>query len=220
MNDATRHEPWDLINGPVADEIEDLNRASLMTVTAALVKSLLVRGDGRPAVPDEAALRLLHCTATRFLLARPGRYRDVEMHVEDAGAVVFRAQACRDVKRLMADFFRDLAARWSTGDALDVASFALWRVTWIHPFSDGNGRTAIAFAYACLCLKLGAWLPGGPTVVDLIAADPARCQNVLRMTDRAFANSAAEPELGAVKAYLDELLLRQMQTAGAKACRS
>jgi hypothetical protein len=119
----------------------------------------------------------------------------------------------------MRKFFRDLAARWNTGDALDVASFALWRITWIHPFHDGNGRTAIAFAYACLCLKLGAWLPGRETVVDLIRADPARCQNVLRMTDQALAHPTDEPNLGGVKAYLDDLLLRQMQTVDAKACR-
>ena len=148
--------PWDLINGPVADEIEELNRASQINVAAALVKSLLAAqarlGDGKPIIPDEAALRLLHRTATQFLLAKPGHYRDVEMHVEDKGAVVFRAQPCHDVKSLMRNFFRDLAARWSAGDALDLASFALWRITWIHPFSDGNGRTAIAFSYACLCL--------------------------------------------------------------------
>lgn len=210
---------WDLINGPVADEIEDLNRASLMTVAAALVKSLLARGDGKPDIPDEAALRLLHRTATQFLLAKPGQYRNVEMHVEEAGALVFQAQSCHDVKGLMRDFFRDLTALWRTGDALDIASFALWRITWIHPFSDGNGRTAIAFAYVCLCLKLGAWLPGSETVVDLIAADPARCQRILRETDRGLAGPADEPDLGAVKTYLDELLLRQMQTVDANACR-
>lgn len=223
ISDQTSEKLWELIDGPVAVEIEELNRASLINVAAALVKSLLAEqaqcAGGKPPIPDEAALRLLHRTATQFLLARPGHYRDVEVHVDEGDVIAFRGQPRDDVKRLMRKFFRDLAVRWDTGDALDVASFALWRITWIHPFHDGNGRTAIVFAYACLCLKLGAWLPGEKTVVDLIKADPARCQSALRAADQALAGPADEPDLGGVKGYLDELLLRQMRTVDAKVCR-
>ncbi|MGC2776429.1 MAG: Fic family protein [Bradyrhizobium sp.] len=211
---------WDWLNGPVADDIERLNRASQMNVVAGLVRSLLAQQQrlgqqqrhGRPPIPDESALRLLHRTATVFLLAKPGQYRNFDVHVDTAGIVAFRGQPWRSIKRLMRRFFRDLEARWKTGDAVDVASYALWRLTWIHPFSNGNGRTAIAFAYACLCLKLGAWLPGKETIVDLITADPERCQDVLRTTDRGMARPTDEPDLGAIKAYLDDLLLRQMRT--------
>jgi hypothetical protein len=217
MNDAV----WDLINGPVADEIESLNRASQKNVVGALVKFLLARqaqlGDGSPPVPDEAALRLLHHAATLFLLAKPGHYRDFDMHVAEDGVVVFRAQPWQNIKRLMRRFFRDLAPLWATGDAIDVAAYALWRITWIHPFSDGNGRTAIAFSYACLCLKLGALLPGRETMIDLIMAEPARIQSALRMADQGWAEPAGEPDLSAVKAYLDALLLRQMQSVEAEA---
>jgi fido (protein-threonine AMPylation protein) len=31
-----------------------------------------------------------------------------------------------------------------------LAAYALWRLGWIHPFHDGNGRTARALAYAVL----------------------------------------------------------------------
>lgn len=211
---------WDLINGPVADEIESLNRASQKNVASGLVKSLLARAgrdDGNPPIPDEAALLLLHQTATQFLLAKPGHYRDFDMHVAEGGVVVFRAQPWQDIKRLMRRFFRDLAALWEKGDAVDVAAYALWRITWIHPFSDANGRTAIAFSYACLCLKLGALLPGKETMIDLIMAESARCQSALRAVDQALAGPAGKPDLGGVKAYLDELLLRQMQSAEAQA---
>jgi hypothetical protein len=36
---------------------------------------------------------------------------------------------------------------WDTWDALELAAFALWRLNWIHPFTDGNGRTARALSY-------------------------------------------------------------------------
>jgi Fic family protein len=213
---------WELINGPVADEIECLNRASLMNVVAGLVKSLLARqarlGDGRPPIPDESTLRVLHHAATLFLLVKPGRYRASGIHIGEAGSPDFRGAPSRKINGLMRQFFQDLEARWVTGDALDVASYALWRLTWIHPFSNGNGRTAVAFAYACLCLKLGAWLPGKETIVDLIDADAAPCESALRMTDRGLARPTDDPDLGTIKAYLDGLLLRQMQTVEAQAC--
>ena len=210
---------WELVNGPVADEIETLNRASQFNVAAALVKSLLARrDDGRPPIPDETALRLLHHAATLFLLEKPGRYRDFDMHVEEDGIIAFHAQHWRDVKRLVRRFFRDLAALWDSGDAIDVASFVLWRLTWIHPFRDGNGRTAIALSYACLCLKLGALLPGKKTMIDGIMADLAGYRNALRVADRGLAGPSGEPDLSALKAYLDDLLLRQMQSAESDDC--
>ena len=48
--------PWELINGPVADEIEDLNRATLANVTLALVASRLERHErrGKAASPERS----------------------------------------------------------------------------------------------------------------------------------------------------------------------
>ena len=45
----------------------------------------------------------------------------------------------------MAEFFKEMEQLWKTGDALDTASFALWRINWVHPFKNGNGRTARGF---------------------------------------------------------------------------
>ena len=52
-----------------------------------------------------------------------------------------------------------------------LAAYVLWRLNWIHPFTDGNGRTARAVAYLVLCIRLGYRLPGTRTIPELIAAD-------------------------------------------------
>lgn len=205
---------WDLINGPVADEIEEVNRTSLMCVAAAMTKSMLAQRDNSVSpIPDAAALRILHRAATLFLMKHPGRYRDYDMHVEEGGQIVFRAQPWQEVRPHMRDFFRRLRILWGEGDALDVAAFALWRLTWIHPFGDGNGRTALAFAYVCLCLKLGAWLPGDRTIVRQFAQDRDASRDLLRAADRSCEATGAAPDLSALKSYLDSLLLNQIRSA-------
>ncbi|MGH7783508.1 MAG: Fic family protein [Candidatus Binatia bacterium] len=211
---------WEPISGPVAQDIRFLNYATQKNVLAALVKFLLAKPksqrDRSFPMPDENALHELHRAGTLFLLAEPGCYREIDVHVAKAGAITHQPPPWQDVERLMQQFFRTLASLWKTGDALDIAAYALWRIGWIHPFTDGNGRTASAFSYACLCVKLGALLPGRETVIDQMMAEPGRCERVLRAADRRFAKSNGKTDLRAVKKYLDDLLLRQIQTAEAE----
>lgn len=44
----------------------------------------------------------------------------------------------------------------------------MWRLNWIHPFADGNGRTSRITSFVVLSAKLGLILPGTPTFPELI----------------------------------------------------
>jgi hypothetical protein len=44
--------------------------------------------------------------------------------------------------------------------AVHLAAYVLWKMNWIHPFADGNGRTARAVSYVVLSIKLDSLLPG------------------------------------------------------------
>lgn len=44
-------------------------------------------------------------------------------------------------------------------------------MNFIHPFTEGNGRTARAASYLVLCLKLGGWLPGQTILPDRIGSN-------------------------------------------------
>ncbi len=44
--------------------------------------------------------------------------------------------------------------------ALELGAYTLWRVNWVHPFNDGNGRVARAAAYCVTAAILGGELPG------------------------------------------------------------
>ena len=108
----------------------------------------------------------------------------------------------------MEDFFNELGKLWTSGDALDVASFVLWRVNWIHPFKNGNGRTARAFAYACLCARLGVILPGRTTVIDQIMRSRPAYEAAIRAADQAAVQG--QRNLAPMKQYLNGLLQIQM----------
>jgi Fic family protein len=47
---------------------------------------------------------------------------------------------------------------------MTLASYVLWKLNWIHPFIEGNGRTARAACYYILCTKFGG-LPVGKVIV-------------------------------------------------------
>jgi Fic family protein len=64
-----------------------------------------------------------------------------------------------------------------------LAAYILWRMNWIHPFADGNGRTARVVSYVVLSIKLDSLLPGSPTIPDLIAADKTPYYSALEGAD-------------------------------------
>lgn len=201
------------VTGPPADEIADLNRQALIHVVFSLVTNLLERQRRRGwlPVPGEAALLELHGVATRFVLRRPGRYRKCSVHVDDPDRdFVLHGAPHREIPRLMRLFFRDLRALWKTGDALDVAAFALWRIAFIHPFEDGNGRTADAFAHACLCLKLGALLPARANLMQAIQSALPEYWRTLTLAHRT-ASAGGRADLGPLKEYLDAILLDRIR---------
>jgi Fic family protein len=202
---------WDLINGPDAHHIEALNAANTINVLEALITFMLHH---RPAViPTERALCELHRSGTLFLLQEPGRYRETEVYLADgAGNVYHEPPLYTQVQAYMDDFFKKIDEIWGKGDALDVAAYALWRINWVHPFRNGNGRTARAYAYACLCGHLGVILPGSPTIIDQIMANRDEYERVIRVADDCV-KAGTEPDLAPMKAFLDSLL--QVQIANA-----
>ena len=209
---------WEISDRNLAGRIEPLNLVGLKSVLLAFIVFALGRAEAKkapPTVPNERVLRQFHQAATVFLLKRPGEYRRSKVSVGREGVAVFEPPHWNAVPRLMQEFFAELAVLWTAGDPLDVAAFALWRVTWIHPFPDGNGRTAFAFAYACLCLKLGALLPLADTILDQMLADPAQCNGPLHIADESI-KAGGQPDLSQLKRYYDQLLLKQIQSAQAK----
>ena len=156
-----------MIDGDTAHEIEVLNLANQANVIEALVRYFIhhkgVETNGCPVYPAKTAIKELHRTATFLLLSRPGEFRDETDKVvvpDNDGKVVFTPPISAEVEEQLDKLYGLMAEKWIEGDALELAALALWMVNYVHPFKNGNGRTARAFSYTCLSLKLG-FVPQG-----------------------------------------------------------
>ena len=84
-------------------------------------------------------------------------------------------------------------------------------MNWIHPFADGNGRTARVVSYVVLSTKLNSLLPGTPTIPDQIAADKRRYYTAFEESDESWKREILA--LSRMEAMLEGMLAQQLRNA-------
>jgi Fic family protein len=102
-----------------------------------------------------ATLTTLHSLTMQKLIDEPyvGKYRDKQVIVRSAhdGQVVFRPPVAVEIPYLVDDFFAWLnAPETSQIHAIFQAAITHYQLVYIHPFIEGNGRTARAMATLAL----------------------------------------------------------------------
>lgn len=115
------------------------------------------------------------------------------------------------VPALIEDFVDTVNRVWGESDPVELAAYVLWGVNAIHPFINGNGRTARAACYFVLCLKSGRWLPGDTALPELLARDRTDYLTALQAAHSSLAGGALD--LSQVRALLTKLLQEQMASA-------
>lgn len=105
----------------------------------------------------------------------------------------------------MCDYIND---NWEKSSGVHLAAYVLWKLNWIHPFTDGNGRTARAISYLLLCLRLGYRLPGAKTIPELIAKDKGPYYRALEAADTSW--ESKKIDLSELENLLSGLLAIQL----------
>ena len=88
-------------------------------------------------------------------------------------------------------------------------------MNWIHPFADGNGRTARAVMYVALSVKLDSLLPGSPTIPEQIAGNKKPYYDALEVADKHL--TADKIDVSALEQMLDAMLSTQLLSAAKEA---
>ena len=115
------------------------------------------------------------------------------------------------VPEMMESFINEVNRFWDSRDALVLAAYCLWRLNYIHPFINGNGRTARALCYFVVCVKADGWLPGQLILPELIRQNHDEYVSLLRSADDGFKNGKQD-YLEDLQTFLSNLLRKQLQS--------
>ena len=149
-------------------------------------------------------VRALNYHAIACLHVSSGQWRPCAVHtIREDGSRHDYPDFYR-VPALMDAFVDEVNRGWNEADPVVLAAFVLWRLNNIHPFINGNGRTARVACLLVLCLKLGVWLGGDHLLPELIRANRDQYVLALRAADESLA--AGQLNLGPLHALLVGLL--------------
>jgi Fic family protein len=153
---------------------------------------------------DKYTLWSLNAAAVSNIAQFGGRFREQPIYVGDHIPPHFD-----DVPDLVDQFISVVHENWDVMDHPTLLpAYALWRLNWIHPFIEGNGRTARAACYYLICIRNGALLPGKRTVPERIRENRAPYYAALQQADRHWADG--QFNVDALGDYLASLLEAQL----------
>ena len=117
---------------------------------------------GRPLL-SQTVIKALNYHAMACLHPFAGEYRPCAVLVGNhTPPDHYRVAALTD------DFINLVNRHWESEKAIELSAEVLWRLNWIHPFINGNGRTARAACYFVLCVKGGGWFGGNKILPVLL----------------------------------------------------
>lgn len=153
---------------------------------------------------DKYTLWTLNAAAVSNIAQFGGRFREEPIYVGNHIPPHFDL-----VTDLMDRCLSVIHENWDGIDnPMTLPAYVLWRMNWIHPFVEGNGRTARAACYYLICMKFGALLPGKKIVPERIRADRKPYYAALQAADRAWAEGHFD--VSVLTEYLATLVKAQL----------
>lgn len=144
-----------------------------------------------------------------------GNYRPGGVAIEGSKHEPVGAHLVPELVEEMCDYVND---HWTESTPLHLAAYLMWRLNWIHPFADGNGRTSRMISYVVLSIRAGAVLPGTPTIPDQIVDNRNPYFEALDAADSAY--RGGKIDVSRMETLLAALLAKQLagfyQAAGGK----
>ncbi len=181
------------------DGVEKKNLGRQYDLLTTFIEIGLKQG---PFALDKYALWVLNHVAVAGISQLGGRFREQPIYIGNHIPPHFK-----DVPHLMDQFISFIHENWFDATSTQLASYGLWRLNWIHPFIEGNGRTARAVCYYLLSVREGRILGGSTIVPERIKVNRPQYINALRAADRAW--DSGKLDLTELEAFLAHLLPEQ-----------
>jgi len=148
----------------------------------------------------------LHHVAMDRVMPDAGRFRTYPATIGQSKHVPPHESAVPMLVTEMCEYVND---NWHEKTAFHLSAYVMWRLNWIHPFGDGNGRTSRITAYAVLSAKLGYLLPGSPTIFEQIESNGDRYIGALEAADNSISDCDV-PDFSSMEEMLRDMLAKQL----------
>jgi Fic family protein len=150
-------------------------------------------------------LLTLHREALAGISSYAGNWRPSDIEI---GGSKHKPPAAFEVPHRVEELCDYVNDKWNDKSPIHLSSYVMWRLNWIHPFTDGNGRTSRAASYMILCVKMGYVLPGKKTIPDQIAENKAPYYKALEAADDGCDQDRVD--LTVMKDLLSSMLAKQL----------
>lgn len=196
---------------------DDLGKAKLEAANALQqterVRQLVLEVvDGRPFKLRPSTLLDLNRCAIEGLDAYAGVWRPAGISIGKSKHTPPGGHRVPELVEELCDYVND---NWEERSAVHLSSMVMWRLNWIHPFTEGNGRTSRAASYLGLCAKSASLLPGTKTIPEQIVSNRQPYYDALEAADAAYAADAnlGEYSVQEMEDLLGAMLAEQLRRA-------
>ena len=124
-----------------------------------IVEDAVAKGDPYRLRPS--TILALHREALSGLSPYAGNWRPAAVRIEGSGHEPAPAFRVPELIEEMCDYVN---SHHEDRSAIHLAAYVMWRLNWIHPFTDGNGRPSRIVSYVVLCTALRVTVQLPPSV--------------------------------------------------------
>jgi Fic family protein len=147
----------------------------------------------------------LHREALNGISLFAGNFRPAGVEIQGSRHEPPGAHLVPGLVEEMCDYVNE---NWEKSSPIHLGSYIMWRLNWIHPFADGNGRTSRVVSYIVLSIRAEAVLPGTPTIPDQIVDNRSPYFDALDAADSAWQQGRLD--VSKMEELLGALLAKQL----------
>jgi len=152
-----------------------------------------------------SAILTLHRAALEGISSYAGNFRPASVEISGSKHKPVEAHLVPELIEALCDYVN---RHWNDKTAVHLASYIMWRLNWIHPFSDGNGRTSRMVSYVVMSAKIGMLLPGQNTIPDQIVDNRQPYFDALEAAD--LAEAGGNIDLTKMEELIENMLAKQL----------
>ncbi len=159
----------------------------------------------RPFKLRPSAITALNRVALEGLSKLAGVYRPAGIEIGGSKHTPPGAYLVPELVEELCDYVN---SNWGRSP-VHLAAYVMWRLNWIHPFVDGNGRTTRTTSLVVLCVRLGYRVPGSNTIPEQISRNKKPYYGALELADAAYEREK-RTDVSAMETLIGSLLANQL----------